>query len=331
MIGNGGMESLAEAPRASTKPGTLLVGTAGFHYPDWIGPVFPPGAGRGGRPHPLSLLSRWVDLLEVNVSFYRIPSPEMATGWLSRTAARPGFRFTAKLWRGFTHGPERATRGDLAAYRRFLRALEADGRLDAVLVQLPPSFRATTRSEAYVRRLRDHLEGRPLAVEPRDASWDRDEVRASFRDAGIAWVVADLPPGPRSVPPDDHVTAPLAYVRLHGRSPDWYVPRVGRDRRYDHLYGPDEVRAFAERIAALRRRAERVVVVANNHPSGKALVNAIELRAASGVPESLAPASLIAAYPRLAAVATADPLDPRASPRVDGADPGCFNLGEPPP
>ncbi len=329
MSGVGDTESLAEAPRASTKPGTLLVGTAGFHYPDWIGPVFPPGAGRAGRPHPLTLLSRWVDLLEVNVSFYRIPSPETASGWLARTAARPGFRFTAKLWRGFTHGPERATRGDLAAFLRFLRALEADGRLDAVLVQLPPSFRATSRTEAYVRRLSTHLEGRPLAVEPRDVSWDRAEVRASFAEAGIAWVAADLPQGPRSVPPGDHVTSPLAYLRLHGRSPAWYTPRVGRDARYDHLYGPEEVRAFAARIAELRRRAERVVVVANNHPSGKALVNALELRAAAGAAEVLAPASLLAAYPRLAESASADPLDPRASPRVDGADAGCFNLGDP--
>ncbi len=331
MIGEGGSESLAAAPRASTKPGTLLVGTAGFHYPDWIGPVFPPGTGRGGRPHALSLLARWVDLLEVNVSFYRIPSPETAAGWLAHTASRPGFRFTAKLWRGFTHGPERATRGDLGAYLRFLRALEADGRLDAVLVQLPPSFRATSRTEAYVRRLRVHLEGRPLAVEARDVSWDRPEVRASLTEAGIAWVGADLPPGPRSVPPGDHVTAPLAYLRLHGRSAAWYVPRVGRDRRYDHLYGPEEVKAFAARIAALRARAERVVVVANNHPSGKALVNAIELRAASGAVEVLAPPSLVAAFPRLAAVARQDPLDPRAVPRVDEGDPGCFNLGEPPP
>ncbi len=302
-------QSLAVPGAPSTKPDApreapLWIGTAGFSYPDWEGPVY------GGNVAParrLARLSCFVDLFEANVSHYRIPSPGTAEHWLHETGHRPRFRFTAKVWRGFTHGPERATKADLAAMRAFLAALSADGRFLAALAQFPPSFRASSRTEAYVARLAAHLEGFPLAAEFRDASWDRDEVRAGLREAGIAWVAPDLPQGPRAIAPGAFVTAPLGYVRLHGRSAAWYEPGVGRDRRYDHLYSAGELAPWLERIARMRRDAARVVVVANNHFGGKAVVNALQLKAAAeGAPVEVPP-SLLAAYPVLAAIAAAEP------------------------
>lgn len=301
MSGDGGPIRVSGAPEASTIPGTLHVGTAGFSYPDWAGPVY------GGRQPPgpaaLAFLAAHVGLLEVNVSHYRIPAPTTASSWLRATEARAGFRFTAKLWRGYTHGPEKPTQKDHAAMLAFLGALAADGRLLGVLAQFPPSLHAAPRTEAYVLRLADHVAPHRLAVEFRDASWDRDDVRAGLAEAGIAWVVADLPEGPRSVVPRPVTTAPLAYVRLHGRSPAWSEPGVGRDRRYDYLYGPDEIAPWLERIARLRSQAERTVVVANNHYGGKAMANALEILAGAERRRVAVPPSLLAAYPRLAEVA----------------------------
>jgi uncharacterized protein YecE (DUF72 family) len=261
----------------------------------------------GGRsppgPEALAFLSRHVDLLEVNVSHYRIPAPSTAASWLRATAARPGFRFTAKLWKGYTHGPETPTKADHEAMLAFLAALAADGRMLGVLAQFPPSFRASARTEAYVHRLAGHVAPHALAFEPRDASWDRDDVRAGLAERGIAWVVADLPPLPRALPPRPHATAPLAYVRFHGLNPAWGEPGSSRDRRYDWLYSPEELAPWLERIASLRRRAEQVVVVLNNHYSGKALVNALEIKAATEGARVPVPASLLEAYPRLASVA----------------------------
>ena len=297
----GGPIRVAGSPPPSTKPGTLHVGTAGFSYRDWALPVW------GGRapagPEALAALASWVDLLEVNVSHYRIPAAATADAWGAAVAGSPDFRFTAKVWKGFTHGPERPTKRDLADLLAFFAALARGGRLLAALAQFPPSFRATPRREAYVHRLKDHLLPHPLAVEFRDASWDTDEVRAGLAERGIAWVAADLPPGPRAIAPRPVATAPLAYVRLHGRSPAWYEPGAGRDRKYDHLYDAAELAPWVDRIARLRERAARVVVVTNNHYAGKALANALELKAAlEGGPVDV-PAPLLAAYPRLAAVA----------------------------
>ena len=273
------------------------MGPAGFSYPDWIGPVYAPSEARG--PAPLALISSWLDLLEVNVSHYRIPAPRVARGWLATTEHRPDFRFTAKLWRGYTHGPETPTKADHRAMQAFFDALGADDRLLALLAQFPPSFRASSRTEAYVLRLADHFPGCTLAVEFRDVSWDRDELRAALAARGIAWVVADLPSGARSVPPRDVAQADLAYLRLHGRNEAWYRPGVGRDRRYDHLYGPADLQEFASRIRRLREGASRVVVVTNNHFSGKAVVNALELKALIGEGPVTIPERLAIAFPRL--------------------------------
>jgi uncharacterized protein YecE (DUF72 family) len=312
-----GRDSLAGSPPPSTKPG-IAVGTAGFSYPDWIGPVYARGT-IGVRA--LSSLARWVDLLEVNVSHYRIPSPATARAWRAATADRPAFRFTAKLWRGYTHGPPAPSRADHAAQRAFFDAMAEDGRLDAVLAQFPPSFRAGPRERAYVARLAGHVAGHRLAVEFRDASWDTDEVRAELSAAGTAWVVGDWTPGPGWIEPRALASAPLAYVRLHGRNPAWYRRGVGRDVRYDYSYGPEELAAWAERVRRLRAVAASVVVVANNHFGGQAVANALELRALLGGAPVPGPASLVAAFPRLAGRVV--PEAPSA--RMDPADGGWFN------
>jgi len=310
--------SLAGSPPPSTKPGTLRVGTAGFSYPDWAGPVFPRSAAGGARA--LSSLARWLDLLEVNVSHYRIPEPDLASSWLQATRERcgpSGFRFTAKLHRSYTHGPPAPTVADHCAMRAFFAALGADGRLVAVLAQFPPSFRWSDRGLAYVRRLAAHFDGLSVAVEFRDASWDRDDARDAIAESGLAWVVADLAAGPHAIPPRAPrpsplgAPAPLAYVRLHGRSAAWYEAGVGRDRRYDYLYPRAEIAAWAERVARLRDEAANVVVVANNHFGGQAVANALELKALLGRGPVVGPASLVRAFPQIADLVTpeADPTD----------------------
>lgn len=312
-------ERVANRLPPSTNPG-VAVGTAGFSYPDWIGPVFP----RAGAPRPLAALARWVDLLEVNVSYYRIPPPRVAEGWLAATATRPSFRFTAKLHRGYTHGPAAPSRADHAAQRAFLDALDADRRLLAVLAQFPPSFRPGPRARAYVLRLAEHLRPHPLAVEFRHDAWDADDVREALAQEGIAWVVGDWTRGPGWIEPRDLVTAPLAYVRLHGHSPHWYRPGAGRDARYDYLYGPEELRAWHERVTRLRRAAATVVVVANNHFGGQALANALELRSLLHGAPVPGPASLVCAFPRLAASVAIEPAAAPPPGAVDPSDPGWF-------
>src|SRR6185436_14212487 len=77
------------------------VGVAGWDYPDWNGIVYPKRASRGFDR--LAWMARFVDVIEVNATFYRPVAPRVAASWIPRVAARPAFRFTAKAHRSFTH------------------------------------------------------------------------------------------------------------------------------------------------------------------------------------------------------------------------------------
>ena len=79
----------------------IRVGTAGWHYEDWNGTVYPRPRPRGFDP--LETLSHLFDAIEINVTFYRVPDPSMTRTWVRRVASNPDFRFTAKLFRDLTH------------------------------------------------------------------------------------------------------------------------------------------------------------------------------------------------------------------------------------
>ena len=81
----------------------VRVGVAGWDYPDWSGVVYPTASAR--RIDHLSYISRFVDVVEINSTFYRPAEPRVAASWVRRTAERRGFRFTAKVHRSWTHDP----------------------------------------------------------------------------------------------------------------------------------------------------------------------------------------------------------------------------------
>jgi uncharacterized protein YecE (DUF72 family) len=99
-------------------------------------------------------------------------------------------------------------------------------------------------------------------------------------------------------------------LRLHGRNARaWFDPRAGRDQKYDHLYAPEEVHELAQLARRLASGADETFVITNNHFSGKAVANALELLGELGAAPLLGPAELLAAYPRLRARVRADGQD----------------------
>ncbi|MGH9867762.1 MAG: DUF72 domain-containing protein [Candidatus Polarisedimenticolia bacterium] len=283
--------------------GGLLVGTAGWSFPDWEGVVYPRGAGRSGKA--LGLMARTFDVMEINVSFYRPILSSMARSWLDAVAAFPAFRFTAKLWRGFTHEREETHEPERAAWLEGIAPLREAARLGAVLAQFPISFRNTAPSRAYLESLLDRFAELPLVVELRHVSWMTDEVIAMLTARQVGWCNVDQPLLGDAVPPSTMVTSPVAYVRLHGRNrTEWFRKDAGRDARYDYLYSEEEIDEWALRIGLMRQRAPGAVtfIIANNHYRGQAAVNALELKSAlTGGPVEV-PDLLLSAYPRLARV-----------------------------
>ena len=149
----------------------IRVGTAGWTYEDWAGIVYPSPAPRGFDP--LVYLSRYFDTIEVNSTFYRPAAGRVAKSWARRVGHNRRFRFTAKLWRRFTHEREEHwDRAEVESVRAGFDELQDEGVLGAVLLQFPWSFRNTEDNRAWLDDLIETFGVYPLAVEVRHATWN---------------------------------------------------------------------------------------------------------------------------------------------------------------
>lgn len=285
----------------------IRVGVAGWDYRDWRRVVYPAPSPRGFDR--LAFLAGFVDVVEINSSFYRPPSPATARGWAERVVGVEGFRFTAKAYRDATHGGDDLVDAAVTATVTGLGPLRDAGVLGAVLFQFPQSFARSERSWQRLERIRDRMGDWPVSVEVRHGSWDEDAVRRRFADSGLGWCAVDQPSiGNDTLELKPWVTAPLSYLRLHGRNrASWFRTEAGRDERYDYLYDAAEVASFASAARAMAADAAQVYVVQNNHFRGQALANAFQLKAALvGQPVS-APPGLVREYPFLEAVTRSRP------------------------
>jgi uncharacterized protein YecE (DUF72 family) len=307
----------------------MRVGVAGWDYPDWAGVVYPSHPPRGFDR--LAFLAQYFDLIEVNVTFYRHVEPDTVRAWARRVADRSDFRFTVKLFQGFTHpggaGLERAAlaqphRFELhpiaATFRASIEPLMDAGLLGAVLAQFPHSFHNGPGTRDRLKLLRDLLPNLPLVAEFRHRSWDQEGALQLLRGLRIGFCNIDQPSVGATLGPTAHLTAPVAYIRLHGRNAENWFQRAdgGGAARYDYLYGMDELRPWVERARSLGERAEETFIVANNHYRGKGPANSLMLKQALSGGRVKAPATLVAAYPELESLVDADRQDPAGQGRL---------------
>jgi uncharacterized protein YecE (DUF72 family) len=273
-------------------PPQLRIGPAGWSYKDWEGTVYPP---HGSKFDPLAYLASFFDTIEINSPFYRIPPPNHARSWVRRVGSNPDFKFTTKIFRGFTHDKAAVAADDVKAFRAYLDPLADAHRLGAVLLQYPWSFKNSPESRAALETLFTHFRGYPLALEVRHSSFQVDEFFAFLNEHDVAWVNVDQPLFDNSVKPADTVTGPLAYVRLHGRNYEKWFAHEESWERYNYLYSPKELEPWVARIDAMAKSKDTYVVT-NNHFRGQAIVNAGELKASLGQ-DGRVPPTLSAVYP----------------------------------
>jgi len=278
----------------------IRIGVAGWDYADWRGPVYP--AGTGSRFDRLAYISRFVDVIEINSTFYRPASPRVAESWVRRTRDRAGFSFTAKAHRSWTHETPRELDRAVADTLAGLEPIREAGRLGALLIQFPQSFHFGQDARQRVERLLERTEGWPLVAEVRHASWSDADAEGWFGQHALGWCLVDQPiAGATTIGPLPRVTAPLAYARLHGRNvADWFRPDAGRDARYNYLYTPAQLGELAVRLNEMASSAQKLFVVQNNHFRGQALVNTLQLKRMLQGERPPAPEELVEAYPELA-------------------------------
>jgi len=307
----------------------IRVGTAGWGDPSLI---------RSGRFYPkgctspearLRYYASQFPLVEVDSSYYALPSARNAELWAQRTP--PGFTFNVKAFRLFTghQTPPRALPPDITEamaahfdskrnlyykdtpdeirselWRRFeagVRPLQAAGKLNALHFQFAPWVTPAPDWQRHIEECVGRMAGYLLAVEFRNRAWfdgRRDATTLQLeRDLGVAHVVVDEPQASkRSIPQVWAVAAPeLVVVRLHGRNEaTWEIKgQPDASARFNYDYSDAELSMLAAPIKRLAEQAQEVHVVFNNNFGDQGQRNARSLMALlddAAMPPILAPA-----------------------------------------
>jgi uncharacterized protein YecE (DUF72 family) len=254
----------------------MRIGLAGWSYPDWKGRVYPAKLPRGFDP--LQYLSGYFDTIEVNSTFYRIPTVSTTQRWAERVAGHPTFKFTAKLPQVFTHTRQTSAQ-DEAAFNDAMAPLQAADRLGALLLQFPYAFHQTPANQDYLSRLVERLRSYPLVLEVRHRSWDTPSVYEFLRALDVGFCNIDQPQVSYALGLTRQVTSDIGYVRLHGRNATtWFQEDANRDARYDYLYSGPELEEISATLLAIAAQGRDTYLIANNHFRGQAALNALELR-----------------------------------------------------
>ncbi len=254
------------------------------------------------------------DTVEVDSSFYALPSSRNSSLWAARTP--DGFRFHVKAF-GLMTGhsvsgdrlppglrdyhyeltrygnvkspPPEMIRASFEMFKEGIEPLRQEGRLGSILLQFPPYFTARTpahlrRNLAYILACRRQLSDYDVVVEFRHRSWlatHRDQVLSFLRDNCLGYVCVDAPP----VESDDvaptvvDATTTTGYVRFHGRNTDtWSKKTKTAAERFKYLYSEDELREWVDPVKALSSRVKDVYVMFNNCYADYAPRNALEFR-----------------------------------------------------
>jgi uncharacterized protein YecE (DUF72 family) len=271
------------------------------------------------------------DTVEIDSTFYRMQPPETTAKWAERVP--DGFVFHVKAFAPMTRHPvklevmpeelqegldvdergrvdrmPREVRGEVfRVFREMVEPLRAAGKLGGILLQMAPYVVPKEYSWEYLDWAAAQLEGHKVLVEFRHRSWFDDENRAEtlsfLEERGLAHVVVDAPrtEAKNVIPTVVAATAPLAYVRLHGRNAaTWNVRGGSAAERFDYLYPEEELEELVEPMRELSGRAEEVYALANTNarsPSSRGDIaqgpeNARRLArvlAAAGLPVSPSP------------------------------------------
>jgi len=255
-----------------------FIGTAGWSYKDWEGIVYPEKKPQSF--HALIFLAQYINIIEINSTFYRPPVIRISLSWIKKVENFPDFLFSIKLHQVFTHQRKGFTQKDVDNFKLGIEPLRAKNRLASILIQFPWSFINTVAHNEYLISLFNFFSDYPLALEVRHSSWDKLDFYKHLSEYNVCFCNIDQPIFRNSIKPSSVATNPqFSYVRLHGRNyKNWFKDDAGRDERYNYLYTKEELEDWIKRIKDLGRQSSKVFVITNNHYRGQALANALQIK-----------------------------------------------------
>jgi uncharacterized protein YecE (DUF72 family) len=237
-------------------------------------------------------------VVEVDSTYYGLPSERNAVLWVERTPA--DFTFDVKAFSLMTGHPAllkglpKDVREELAdqkgprvsakdvpqdaigkvweMFRSALMPLHSAGKLGLVMFQYPQWFMPSRANREEIMKARERLSDYEIAVEFRQGTWFKDEEHSKktldfLSSEGIPFVCVDMPQGfASSVPPIAEATSQrFALIRFHGRrSETWHKKNVGPTERFRYDYSDAELREWAPRIRALNEQVKETHALFNN-------------------------------------------------------------------
>lgn len=250
--------------------GIYYIGTSGYLFDDWFGTVYPQYV---NTKNALSYYLKECNFstLELNVTFYRMPTAKMLQRFARDTPDK--YPIALKVYKDVTHAnhpfpPEKT----ISEFLDAAACLRDAGKCAAFLLQFPYAFHNTRANRHYITACRSCFGDAPLTIEFRHNSWHTKETVSLFHDNNIAWCCVDEPSISRLMPNEMYETASFSYIRLHGRNTQWFT--AGESDRYDYDYSIEELESLLSRIHACVSGTHPVLIFFNNCHMGHAVKNA---------------------------------------------------------
>ncbi|MFX1337999.1 MAG: DUF72 domain-containing protein [Promethearchaeota archaeon] len=249
----------------------ILIGCAGWDYNDWVGPFYPKNM---ERFHHLEYYTKYFDIVEINSTFYNLPSEEMVINWVERVPK--SFRYIVKVWQKISHNlndPE--LESHIAQFYSRMAFLKE--KISKFLIQFPPWFKY---SEKHFKQLSTLLKQIPLeynyVIELRDNSWFDAEVISKIIDRSRIILGTTYIPG---VTPYYMPNQRKYYIRLIGDRELNVFNRIQRKQE-------DAINDLTQKIQNLTQSPEiyEIFIIVNNHFAGFAPESANELKKRFNIP-----------------------------------------------
>jgi uncharacterized protein YecE (DUF72 family) len=247
----------------------MLVGTSGFSYREWRNLFYPRDLLQSDF---LAFYFREFNTVELNFSYYRIPTPAQCRQMLEKSGR--GVEFVIKAFKGLTHEiTDRSISEILPQFKESIKPFLQGNALGAVLLQFPQSFHYTPSSRVYLKSLIEGFDPISVCVEFRQREWLKESVYAALKGLHAGFVCVDEPPLQGLIPQVAVATANIGYIRFHGRNcSKWYTG--DSKERYDYLYSEDELKSWLPKINTLGEQTEKLFIFFNNHKKAQAVTNA---------------------------------------------------------
>ncbi|OOF69887.1 DUF72 domain-containing protein [Rodentibacter caecimuris] len=221
----------------------VYIGTGGYSDMDLLGTLYPFDTSKADFLHHYS---RYYDTVEINSTFHAPIGAKALQGMLEKAEGR--LRFSIKLHQDFSH-KRTATSEQASHFLNALQPLIDENVLAMLFVQFPHTFERTPTNRFYLAQLTEWFRDYPLAVEFRHAGWHIEPVFQAFsQKKNLIWCNVDYPTNIGLPAFRFQTHQPIAYLRLHGRNPNWWQANSAQDR-HDYRYTEDELTRLAQRIA----------------------------------------------------------------------------------